>query len=95
MRTQSIAGDPEAPVDQLQETQRVPVQPVQPVQRGYYQDISGLSNVHQTIQSGSMHHGPCVNVLVDMGGGDTSVSTPHPLVLQGVRSVVFAAGTRA
>ena len=28
MRTQDIAGDPEAPVDQLQETQRVPVQPV-------------------------------------------------------------------
>ena len=92
MRTQDIAGDPEAPVDQLQETQRVPVQPVQ---RGYYQDISGLSNVPQTIQSGSMHHGPCDNVLVDMGGGDTSVSTPHPLVLQGVRSVVFVAGTRA
>ena len=46
---------------------------------------------HGTIQARSPHHGPCDDVLMDMGG-DAGTDEPHPLVLQGVGSVVPAAG---
>ena len=61
----------------------------QPVQRGCHQGVSGLYGVQQIIQARSLHHGPCDDVLVDMG--DASAGEAHPLVLQRVSSVVPAA----
>ena len=65
------------------------------VQRGHHQDVSGPDNLQQTIQARPLHHGPCDDVLVDMGGVAVGAGEPQLLIIQGVGSVVPAAGYAA